>query len=105
MLGTARAPVLDLVLLDEDNPRSLTFSLVDIAAHLKTLPNARVSDVPRPALALAETLVAEIRAVGPANITNERLIGIENELMRLSNEISHTYFTLREPATAEAGDR
>jgi uncharacterized circularly permuted ATP-grasp superfamily protein/uncharacterized alpha-E superfamily protein len=90
MLGTARGAVLDLVLLDPDNPRSLAFSLTEIVGHLATLPNAGEP------LAVVEALASEVTVLDPAGVTGERLIGIENVLMRLSNEISQAYFTLSE---------
>ena len=105
MLGTARAPVLDLVLLDDANPRSLAFALADILVHLATLPNARPEGNPSPAISAVEALLAEVKSFEPANVSAERLIGIENGLMRVSNEISQTYFMLREPAAADNAGR
>ena len=105
MLGTARAPVLDLVLLDEANPRSLAFAIASLLEHLATLPNARVEGKPSRAVAEAEALRAEVAGWEPAHVASEKLIGVENGLMRVSNEISHSYFTLREPDGADQTSR
>ncbi len=105
MLGTARAPVFDLVLLEPNNPRSVAFSLAEIAKHLETLPNARGTQGPAGPLKEAEARAAEIAELDPASISDDRLIGIENGMMRISNEISLTYFTLRQLAAQDGSGR
>ncbi len=99
----ARAPVLDLVLLDESNPRSLAFSLADVLGHFATLPNPRADGGPSLVIAAAEAVVAEVRALDPAMIADETLIAIENGLMALSNLIAQVYVTFRRPDGAGRG--
>lgn len=103
LVGPARAPVLDLVLLDESNPRSLGFSLVEVLGHLATLPNPRSDGGPSPVIAAAEALVAEVHALNPGSVTDEQLIAIENGLMNLSNLIAQGYVTFRRPDAAGTG--
>jgi hypothetical protein len=50
-------------------------------------------------------LLAEVKSFEPANVPAERLVGVENGLMRISNEISQTYFMLREPAAVDSVGR
>ena len=100
-LGAARAPVLDLVLLNDTNPRSLAFQLERIVGHIAGLPNPRPDRSALPAAETAMTLIREVHSQRPDAITDMFLIGIENRLMRLSNEITDSYFTYREPTATE----
>jgi uncharacterized circularly permuted ATP-grasp superfamily protein/uncharacterized alpha-E superfamily protein len=100
LVGPQRAPVLDLVLLDESNPRSLGFGLVEVLGHLATLPNPRPDGGPSPVIAAAEALVGEVRALDPTSVTDEQLIALENELMNLSNLVVQAYVTFRRPEGA-----
>jgi uncharacterized alpha-E superfamily protein len=86
------------VLLDDANPRSLGFQLGQIVEHLAALPNPRADGRNTPAGRLATALARDMRALTPAALTNEWLIGVENRLMRLSTEISQIYFNYRGPA-------
>jgi uncharacterized alpha-E superfamily protein len=96
--GTSRSPVLDLIVLDEANPRSVAFGLAAIAGHAATMPHAPGEGGESSATRAARAMLAEIRALEPGRIGTEQLLGFENGLMRLSNEISRLYFTLHEPA-------
>jgi uncharacterized alpha-E superfamily protein len=65
-------PFVDLLLLDENNPRSCAFQLAAIESHLRELPRitlAQRSDMPR-------TIVGEMRAA-LANANPARLIACE----------------------------
>lgn len=88
----ARSPVLDLVLLDPDNPRSVAFQVERMADHLRVLPG-RDHDAPPP---LWERLVARMRAelaAATAESFNEAWFDeMEHTLMRLSDEIAAHYF-------------
>jgi uncharacterized alpha-E superfamily protein len=83
-------------LLDESNPRSLAFGLVEIVNHTVALPNPHAEGQTTPSTNIARALVGEVRLLEPDSITNDQILGIENELMRLSIELSHCYFTSRE---------
>ncbi len=102
--GAAFAPVLDLVLLDESNPRSLLFQLGRLKTHTQALPLLPPSNKPAPALAAAERLYATVAAFDPATIRGNDILGVENALMQLSDEISLSYFRVRDPLIAEGGD-
>jgi len=96
--GAAAAPVLDLVLLDRSNPRSLAFQLSRISVHLNALPLLPPDNRPTPALATSERLLAAVSALDPGHVRADTLLGVENELMRCSEEISESYFRVRNPA-------
>ncbi|HEY1723068.1 MAG TPA: circularly permuted type 2 ATP-grasp protein [Magnetospirillaceae bacterium] len=98
--GASRGPVLDLILIDESNPRSLAFSIADIVTHTLAMPRTPNEGDVSSATSMAQELLNEVRAFDVAKLGNEQLLACENGLMRLSNEISQLYFTVREPAPA-----
>lgn len=101
--GAAFAPVLDLVLLDESNPRSLAFQLLQLKEHAQALPLLPPANRPSPALAVADRLYNLVAGFDPARIRADDILGIENGLMHLSDEISLSFFRVREPAVAGSG--
>jgi uncharacterized alpha-E superfamily protein len=97
MMGVSRAPVVDLVLFDENNPRSLAFQIVRTTEHLAKLPGLPPDGRRSPALATLQALKAAFEREDPRTISNDTIIGFENQLMQLSNDISQSWFTYREP--------
>jgi uncharacterized alpha-E superfamily protein len=98
------APVLDLLLTDETNPRSIMFQLRALVGHLEALPAAAGSGVQSPQLrvavgALAELQLAEVErlaAVGPdgkRGALATLLTRMGEHLPRLSDAISSGYLT------------
>ncbi|MBF6560241.1 MAG: circularly permuted type 2 ATP-grasp protein [Candidatus Binataceae bacterium] len=96
--------VLDLLLLDEANPRSAAFQLARLREHIEHMPESR-SSIHRPAewrlavellteVQLAE--VAELARLDPAgrlsNLDN-LLLRLAGELRRLSEAITRSYFS------------
>jgi uncharacterized alpha-E superfamily protein len=98
MMGAARAPVVDLVMFDDNNPRSLAFQIHRSTEHLAKLPGLPPDGRPSPALATLAALQADFRRADPHTVTNDTMIGFENRLMQLSNDISQSWFTYRGPA-------
>lgn len=88
----ARGPVLDLVLLDPDNPRSLMFQIQRIADHLRVLPG-RDPDAPP---SLSERLIARIHSDLMARTAETfeltHFDAIISDLWTLSDEIAAHYF-------------
>lgn len=99
--GAAFAPVIDLVLLDESNPRSLAFQLGRLAAHTLALPLLPPSNRPSPAVAVAHRLHEVVSGFDPARVRGDDILGIENGLMHLSDEISLSFFRVRDPFVAD----
>jgi uncharacterized circularly permuted ATP-grasp superfamily protein/uncharacterized alpha-E superfamily protein len=97
MMGSARAPVMDLVLFDDNNPRSLAFQIVRMREHLGKLPGLPPDDRPSPAHQTLALLATEFARETPLTVTNETIIGFENRLMQVSNDISQSWFTHRQP--------
>ena len=97
------APVLDLLLCDEGNPRSLAFQMARVAEHVGRFPREREGGDPGAALLLAETALAELRgaevrrlaragADGRLPALDALLEAIAFALPELSETISATYF-------------
>lgn len=98
------APVFDLLLLDEANPRSLAFQIRAIADHVENLPRERGAGASGSARLLIQTALAELRGADVARLsgTNRRgrhselealLEAIAETLPELSDLISQTYFS------------
>lgn len=101
--GAAFAPVMDLVILDESNPRSLKFQLAGLRAHTLALPPLPPAGRPSPAVSLADRLDAIVEAWEPPTIRSDDILGIENELMQLSDEISYSFFRVQDPFVGDGG--
>lgn len=97
-LGASRAPVLDLVVLDDCNPRSLIFQIGSMQEHAEALPMLPPANRPTPALAVANRLLGRVTDLDPEKITADDVLGLENSLMVLSDEIAQSFFRAREPA-------
>lgn len=100
------ALVLDLLLLDEANPRSLSYQLVALSRHMESLPDSRrgvsLSEDRRLILALlTEIRLADVEAISrePNGSTLERMMLEQLQLLpALSNAVSRHYFNLADDA-------
>jgi uncharacterized alpha-E superfamily protein len=103
------APVLDLLVTDEANPRSVAHQLVHCAAHVDQLPRDAYEINPSPEEELATTLVRTIRQVDSPRLARAYLSGdtlplenvlrgIETTLPKLSDAVSHRYLIHAGPA-------
>ncbi|WP_132029987.1 circularly permuted type 2 ATP-grasp protein [Aquabacter spiritensis] len=93
----ARGPVLDLVLLDPENPRSFAFQVQRMAAHLKVLPGRDPDEPPSFAERLVARMQADLTASGADAFDIGDFEALEGDLMLLSDEIASHYF-IQEPA-------
>ena len=98
VMVAARAPVVDLVVLDPNNPRSVVYQLDRIETHLAMLPKHGDDVRLSPPEQVATPLTATLRASDPAAMTAETFLDVENTLMKLADLIATTYFTSRERA-------
>lgn len=98
--------VLDLLLLDETNPRSLAYQLAEISKHLENLPDsgrgAGLAEDRRLSLsALTAVRLADIEALAQeeSRIGLDELLSAELEILpELSNAIGRHYFNLTDDA-------
>jgi uncharacterized circularly permuted ATP-grasp superfamily protein/uncharacterized alpha-E superfamily protein len=102
MLGKVSvAAVADLVLFDEENPRSLAFQFERLRANLKALPSSSGSTRPE---RLVEEMGARLRRLDPADLEDvtdgtrpvlaELLDGMHENLRKLSGLITETHLSL-----------
>lgn len=100
VMVAARAPVIDLVALDPNNPRSIVYQLARIETHLAALPRRGQEGRLSPPEQVASALAAKMRTTDAAAIDESVLIEAENALMKLSDLIGANYFTSRERTEA-----
>lgn len=102
--GAQFAPVLDLLLLDEANPRSLARQMWALADHVENLPREKGSFRTGAAHLLAQTALSELRAAETLRLAGTNAEGRHVELEalleavnvtlpELSDIISQTYFS------------
>jgi uncharacterized circularly permuted ATP-grasp superfamily protein/uncharacterized alpha-E superfamily protein len=99
------AAVLDLLLADETNPRSIIFQFLTFEAHVSTLPREETSASLNPAqrittrtctdIRLADMMqLAELNLKTGVRINLERLLKqLEQNVHQLSDVVAHTYFS------------
>jgi uncharacterized alpha-E superfamily protein len=93
VMVAALAPVLDLVMLDPNNPRSVVFQLECIEAHLGALPNRNSSGRLSPVQQIAASIGTRLRTAEAAAVNDALILDIEQALMKLSDAISAAYLT------------
>ncbi len=101
--GTARRPVLDLVLLDEANPRAVAYQVARVLDHLGSLADRREGDLLPPELKTARKLAAELETDDAGLFDAARIRRVEGALMAISDAVAARYFTQGSllPATEE----
>jgi uncharacterized circularly permuted ATP-grasp superfamily protein/uncharacterized alpha-E superfamily protein len=92
VMVAARAPVIDLTLLDPSNPRSVGFQLDRIEAHLEVLPHRRADGRLSPPRQLAMAVGTALRTADAAADLTNLILETEAALMKLSETISEAYF-------------
>jgi len=89
----ALKPVIDLVLLDPNNPRSVEFQLQRIESHLNALPKQSVEGRLSPAQQIAAAITTWLRTINADEVDDNLIIEIEDSLMKLSDAISAAFLT------------
>ncbi|WP_095407252.1 circularly permuted type 2 ATP-grasp protein [Mongoliimonas terrestris] len=88
----SRVPVLDLLVLDGNNPRSVAFQVHRMLDYLQTLPGTTVDGRPVPVLRAAKQLSADLETLPVEEMAIAHLDGVANDLFRLSEGISERFF-------------
>jgi uncharacterized alpha-E superfamily protein len=96
LMVAARAPVIDLVMLDPNNPRSVAFQLDRIETHLAALPGRNAAGRLSPVQQIAAAVATRLRTVDAAAIDEALIIEFEQSLMKLSDAITAAYLTTNE---------
>lgn len=92
LAAPARGPVLDLVLLDPENPRSLAFQVATAVGHIEALPRLSETMLPEPPLRAARTLLAPLQTLTVDDFDRARIEQCERGLLTLSDTISTRFF-------------
>jgi uncharacterized circularly permuted ATP-grasp superfamily protein/uncharacterized alpha-E superfamily protein len=100
VMVAAAAPVIDLVFLDPNNPRSMAFALDSIEAHLAALPGRSAAGRLSPVQQIAAALATRLRTIDVAAVDDAMILDAEQALMKLSDAISAAYLTNTERAEA-----
>ena len=96
LIGAALIPVLDMALLDPFNPRSVSFQIGQLRAHLDTLPTLNNDGVPEEPRRFIELFAGEISAATADDIESTAVLAFEQTLMRFAESIASRYF-LQQP--------
>lgn len=100
----ARAPVIDLIVLDPNNPRSVAFQVERIRDHLARLPRAKSDGRLSASERVIARLSAELETAEAESFDLDKVAAVERELLCLSDEISWRFFTHRERTAAFSGE-
>jgi uncharacterized alpha-E superfamily protein len=96
VMVAATAPVIDLVVLDPNNPRSIAYQLDRIEVHLAALPKRNADGRLSPLQQIAVAIATALRTADAATVTGSLVSEVEGALMKLSDTIVATYFTPHE---------
>jgi uncharacterized circularly permuted ATP-grasp superfamily protein/uncharacterized alpha-E superfamily protein len=119
MAQLQRAPVLDLLLTDETNPRSVAFQLVALLDHVERLPHEAAQPLRRAEQRMAMAALHRVRMLSVHDLSEphrpgrrarlDRLLEwLESQMPKLADQISHRYLIhagqLRQLAELPAGE-
>ncbi len=94
VMVAARAPVVDLVALDPNNPRSIVFQLLRGSRRIwPRLPKRGEENRLSPPEQIATAAATRMRTADAALIDDATLLDVEAALMKLSDVVASTYFT------------
>jgi uncharacterized circularly permuted ATP-grasp superfamily protein/uncharacterized alpha-E superfamily protein len=101
LMVAALAPVVDLIMLDPNNPRSVVFQLDRIEAHLAALPQHSGAGRLSPVQQIAASIATRLRTAEAAAVDDALLTEVERTLLKLSDAISAAYLTNNERSDFE----
>lgn len=103
LTGPRRDPVLDLLLLDPDNPRSLVFQAQAMLEHVTALPSLGEDMMPEAPLRDARAILGPLGAVSVDAFDDVLLDATEARLLTLSDTIAARYFLQSEKSRNAPG--
>jgi uncharacterized circularly permuted ATP-grasp superfamily protein/uncharacterized alpha-E superfamily protein len=98
VMVAARAPVVDLVVLDPNNPRSVAYQFDRVEAHLAALPRLGAEGRLSAPQQIAAAAATALRTADAAAIDDALITAAEDALMRLSEAVAASYLTHNERA-------
>jgi uncharacterized circularly permuted ATP-grasp superfamily protein/uncharacterized alpha-E superfamily protein len=103
VMVAALAPVIDLIMLDPNNPRSVAYQIDRIEIHLAELPRRHAAGRLSSVQQIAASIATRLRTADAGKIDITLIIDIENALMKLSEAITAYYLTHNERSEAAWG--
>jgi len=92
LVGLALTPVMDMLLLDPFNTRSLAFQVEALKEHISALPALLEDGMLEPPKRTLLGLSAQVQTQAGADIDAAAMNGWEQALMRFSEEVGDRYF-------------
>jgi len=92
LVGLARTPVRDMVLLDPFNPRSMAFQVMALRDHLAALPSLQQDGMLEEPNRILLPLATEMETADADHLSDAKMQGFERTLMRLSSAVADRYF-------------
>ncbi len=100
VMVAARAPVIDLLMLDPNNPRSVAFQLDRIETHLSALPGRNPTGRLSPVQQIVASIATRLRTVEAAAVDEALIVDTEQSLMKLSDAVGAAYLSNNERSEA-----
>ena len=91
-VGATPETVTDLLALDTANPRAIQYHLIRAREHIDHLPRAKTHGRPAPVARLALACEARLAVATAGSLTPETLTALRNDIWKLSEMVSATYF-------------
>ncbi|MFO0406617.1 MAG: circularly permuted type 2 ATP-grasp protein [Labrys sp. (in: a-proteobacteria)] len=104
LMGTLRPPVLDLVILDDGNPRSVAFQIDRMVEHLATLPRGTEDGTVDPVHRRARLLQTRIETSEARDLDGAAILALETELLDFATDIAAQFFGNAPAADDSLGD-
>jgi uncharacterized alpha-E superfamily protein len=92
LVGLALTPVIDMVMLDPFNTRSVAFQVFAIKDHLVALPTLLDDGMLEPPSRLLLPLATQAETADAADFDFEAILAFEQTLMRLADAVADRYF-------------
>ena len=92
LIGLALKPVLDMVMLDPFNTRSLAFQMVTMKEHLSALPSLVEDGMLETPKRTLFALSAQVETRTAGDLDSKAIRALEQSQLRLSEEIADRYF-------------
>jgi len=92
LVGVSFHPVMDMVLFDEHNPRSVAFQIARLDAEVATLPSMREDGLMEAPRRLSLKLAADVATARTDQVDRSFVLSLEQRLMGLSEAVANRYF-------------
>ena len=92
LTGVSLRPIRDMVVLDPYNPRSVAFQVERLREHLESLPLLNIDGMLEAPRKLVLQLSADIAVAEADDLSDEKILVMEQRLMALADSIAVRYF-------------